>query len=279
MVHTELQSIANPVPSSSSTVLEPGFSSTPQHPSFARMEPVSPQTATRLLSELAPEMESLIVETNVKQGAGPLKTAWEVAVGRAYKRVMEEQQRRQQEEIEQEREVLRSHSLSRETTPTPSTPSRAGLPPQTTPTPASSTSASASFVKVKLEEDEGFMSLTESGYSMISSSATPSKPKLESLDNQPLPSTPSVPAAIPRSLYKSIPRTPGELPSPRPSPSPPPGSPSLKGKKKAGFASMTPFPPIAGGGGGYFAKGTAQGEGSEEMLEQYERMRARSLSC
>ncbi|KAJ2931472.1 hypothetical protein H1R20_g5557, partial [Candolleomyces eurysporus] len=129
MVHTELQSIANPVPSSSSAPSDSGFSSTPQHPSFARMEPVSPQTATQLLNELAPEMESLIIETNVKQGAGPLKTAWEMAVGRAYKRIMEDKQKqRAQVETEQEREAeQRSPSQSRETTPTPSTPSR--VPP------------------------------------------------------------------------------------------------------------------------------------------------------
>lgn len=278
MVHTELQSIATP-PTSSEPVVNVGFASTPHHPSFARLEPVSPKTAEALLNELAPEVETLIVENNLKQGAGPLKTAWEAAVKRVWRQRVEaaevEAARAAQE---QEQQVQAQESAKdKEMTPTPSSP--IPLPPLVNPlTPAPSLS---NIVTIKQEEvDMSLLPLPKSPSpdllppsaprhspvhrsspyfrsSRFNSTSTAFSTPLTAFQPSTTPLGSPAVTGIPRSMFKSVPRTPGELPSPRPSPSPPP----------------SPFPKktlVTG----YFAKRTEDDDGGS-----VERIRARSLSC
>ncbi|TEB38104.1 hypothetical protein FA13DRAFT_1681484 [Coprinellus micaceus] len=306
MVHTELQSIA---PSDDDT-LTVGLASTPHHPSFARPEPVNPATATALLNELAPEVERLIIENNLKQRAGPLKTAWEAAVRRVWRgRVDEVGERearevRERDEWEQERRVQREEEeyegakeRDRERTPTPTSP--VPLPSLNPLTPAPSLS-NVNGVIIKQEEAD-FATL-------------PPLPKSPSpgLD---LPSTPTHPPTTPPNpthphhLHRYVSRSPfrssrfNSTTTPFSTPLPSAYSPSTPGSTGTGITTPrsklksvprtpgelpsprpspspppSPFPRRGGVGvGGYFAKGTAYEE--EEMERSAERIRARSLSC
>jgi len=246
----------------------------------------------------------LIIETNVKQRAGPMWAAWESAVARVYsrrvdemnekKRQEEEQARLQKEKEEKERlekekeerervlreaeELVRQVQRERErekereeATPRPGSP---------IPLPALTSSGG---VTVKQEEVES--SIHGSGYFFIppSTKATPFSPFNDSTNL----SAPPTPGGIPRSQFKSVPRTPGELPSPRPSPSPP-SSPHISRRVPVGMGTQEGFRPFAvstaqgqspyvnGHANGYFAKGTAAEEEGEVVVE---RIRARSVSC
>ena len=75
MLHTELNSIDHLPPSSSKKI-------TVNDPCFARMRPVSQQRTTELIAQLTPEMEALIIESNIKQESGPLSSAWDAALRR-----------------------------------------------------------------------------------------------------------------------------------------------------------------------------------------------------
>lgn len=278
MIHTELQSIA-PVPSPSPSPHDPGFGPLPHHPSYARMEPISAQTAMSLLTELAPEIEQLILETNLKRADGPLKGAWENAVRRAFERAVGEAVLRASE-VREEREgggreagvqtlvveeVLSEEgeaARSRETTPTPATPSRRVIKAEEEETRFQTQSTSPNGNGV-----------AGSGYFMVPPPSTP-------------PSSTALHKSTPRSMLRSVPRTPGELPSPRPSPSPPPGSPygalGLPGTRRArGVGSQggmhgAPFS-VANG-----REAKLEEEEEEELFLQQmvaERMRGRSASC
>ncbi|TFK26319.1 hypothetical protein FA15DRAFT_667614 [Coprinopsis marcescibilis] len=198
IVHTDLQSIASEEPPSIQT------SPVPRYPTFARLEPVTPGTATQVLTELAPEMEQLMLEANLKKSSGPLKTAWEAAVARAFKRrgeeekerrralraLEEEEEKKRQEEArreEEERERARSSAYamgqsshlhspqgSRETTPTASSPSphvshsHPHRAREQTPGPASAPSSP----RVKQEEEDYEFGLNGSGYFVVSSGSS-----------------------------------------------------------------------------------------------------------
>ncbi|KAK0459377.1 DnaJ-domain-containing protein [Desarmillaria tabescens] len=66
LLHTELHSV-HPVTSSSEKV------------SLSRMRPLL-EPSSDVMDELSKEMENMIIETNIKKDAGPLKTIWETAV-------------------------------------------------------------------------------------------------------------------------------------------------------------------------------------------------------
>lgn len=77
MLHTELNSINHPPPSSSTSKKIPV-----NDPCFARMRPVSQERTKELIAQLTPEMEALIIESNIKQESGPLRSAWDAALRR-----------------------------------------------------------------------------------------------------------------------------------------------------------------------------------------------------
>ena len=75
MLHAELNSINHPPPSSSKKI-------TMNDPCFARMRPLSQQRTAELIAQLTPEMEALIIESNIKQESGPLRSAWDATLRR-----------------------------------------------------------------------------------------------------------------------------------------------------------------------------------------------------
>ncbi|KAF9012683.1 hypothetical protein BDQ17DRAFT_1344433, partial [Cyathus striatus] len=75
MLNTELRSI---LPNS----LAVPSSRDPAHPSLARPASLTTSEAEEALGMLVQEMEELIIETNLKQDIGPLRSAWEMAVRR-----------------------------------------------------------------------------------------------------------------------------------------------------------------------------------------------------
>jgi hypothetical protein len=73
ILHTILRSIR---PTSSHTIYH--------DPTLARMQPLSPSATTEVLELLAPDIQDLIVEANIKNNhAGPVATAWEAALLKA----------------------------------------------------------------------------------------------------------------------------------------------------------------------------------------------------
>ncbi|KAF6761109.1 chaperone DNAJ [Ephemerocybe angulata] len=293
MIHTELQSIAPATsPSPSPSPHDPGFGPLPQHPSFARMEPVTAQTAMALLTELAPEIEQLILETNLKRGDGPLKGAWEAAVRRAFERAVEEAVLRESEAREGREEAgtqtyVVDEAVSGPFSPPPlfleeSLEGGAPMSRDTTPTPATPGRSRMHIIKAE-EEEPRFQTqpaspngkaVAGSGYFMPST--PPSSRGLQKGVNR-----------TPRSMIRSVPRTPGELPSPRPSPSPPPSpyvplsSPGARRILQRSFAGQGAASP-----GVSFPVGNGRGakledEEAELFLQQMvaERMRGRSVSC
>ncbi|KAK0222439.1 hypothetical protein EDD85DRAFT_779438 [Armillaria nabsnona] len=75
LLHTELHSI-HPVTSSSERV------------SLSRMRPLV-EPSSDVMDELSKEMENMIIETNIKKDAGPLKTLWETAVQKGHDSTIE----------------------------------------------------------------------------------------------------------------------------------------------------------------------------------------------
>jgi hypothetical protein len=76
MVHTELHSI------------QPQDGSSPSQVSFVQMRPLPPPFSGESVQLLAHEMENMIIEGNIRKGAGPLRSASEdaIASGRAAQR-------------------------------------------------------------------------------------------------------------------------------------------------------------------------------------------------
>ncbi|EAU91917.1 chaperone DNAJ [Coprinopsis cinerea okayama7 len=282
LLHTELQSIASPSPPSLAST------ATPRHPSFARMEPISPNTASSLMQTLQPEMEQLVIEANLKRQEGPLKSAWDAAVARAFKtfgrragrsreatestgepeqeRIVENDDVDEDEEEDDSRQ--RTPRASRETTPTAPSPRPHHLTPNLhryhTPDPPSSpngrlsvpsNSASASPrpphspIKIKQEDEDETHILGNSSYFMVSGS--PRSQHYHSTDGyreSAPPGTSPVPSSITHAQTKP---TAPRTPGDLPSPRPSP-SPPPQGRSPTVKPYQPAFafgsPPTNGGG-------------------------------